>query len=385
MIRTYPKGLGIIAAATMAAGAAISWPGRTEKTAEPQSALLHQKDLPAQVDSQKQEASIVVGVASAVGEGTVEGAFRGNGRDRMEVTIRNKTEDSLRVQFSAGQMFKSGSVAVVVLRDREVAVPAGKTTSDELHTAAISSDHAIRTAQYTLSSFSIPELTDLIKYIQQHPEVTTGAAQTAILAITENLPLAAFAKFTLVGSDLPTRFNKSPFKVEVADIISALGVLREIGYPEQRLALTIDPQLKIEAMIDPLAHAMAMRYYGIDAEREWEYWKHELLEGDISTRHYALYGIARFYPDIALQMLPKWVRETRTTPAYRLSAIQALAETHRQQALPILRQFAYEYGAQTEIGKAARTASEYLDARLTQRNSPKVAVAFRASKALSQF
>ena len=55
-------------------------------------------------------------------------------------------------------------------------------------------------------------------------------------------------------------------------------------------------------------------------------WKNELLNGDQGTRHYALYGIARFYPEIALQMLPNWAREKRTARVFRLAAVQALAK-----------------------------------------------------------
>jgi hypothetical protein len=121
---------------------------------------------------------------------------------------------------------------------------------------------------------------------------------------------------------LKSRFNTDAFRVESYDIVTALTALREIGAPDASIAMTIDPQLKIESMIDPLSRAAAMRYYGITPETEWEYWKTELLSGDPSTRHYALYGIARFYPNVALEMLPKWARQVQTGHVYRLSAIR---------------------------------------------------------------
>src|SRR6478609_9449254 len=138
----------------------------------------------------------------------------------------------------------------------------------------------------------------------------------------------------------------------------ALITLRAIGARDADLALTIDPQLKVEGMIEPATRSAAMRYYGITPETEWAYWKTELLSGEPTTRHYALYGIARFYPDVALDMLPRWVRETRTNPVYRLSAAQALADTQKPEALPILRQLVNELGEHTELGKAANTAAE---------------------------
>jgi hypothetical protein len=199
-----------------------------------------------------------------------------------------------------------------------------------------------------------------------------------VLALQENLPVSAFAKFVEAGAaDMPSKFDTSAFKVEVVNIISALTMLREIGVPDDQLALTIDPQLKIESMIDPLAHASAMHYYGITEQTEWAYWKHHLLEGEESTRHYALYGIARFYPDVALQMLPAWVRAANTNPVYRISAVQALAETQREEAVSILRQIEHEYGMLTEIGKTAHDAADILEARLSKTTASKVA--FHAS------
>ena len=185
------------------------------------------------------------------------------------------------------------------------------------------------------------------------------------------------AKFTLASAPLPSRFNTDAFRAETFDIVEALAVLRELGLKDESLAMTIDPQLKIEAMIDPNARPVAMRYFAINPEREWDFWRNELLNGEPCTRHYALYGIARFYPDVALEMLPRWARETRTNPVYRLSAVQALADTQRGEALTLLRQLSGELGATTELGKAATGAADYLDYRLAQIASSRNVVAFR--------
>jgi len=165
--------------------------------------------------------------------------------------------------------------------------------------------------------------------------------------------------------------------VETADILGALTALRESGVKLETIAMASDPQLRIESMIEPMSREAAKRYYGITEEREWEFWKRELLEGNPTTRHYALYGIARFYPDVALEMLPKWAREMQTHPVYRLAAVQALADTQRAEALPILRQLATEVGQKTELGKAATQAADYLDKRLTEIASRSQVVAFR--------
>jgi hypothetical protein len=207
-----------------------------------------------------------------------------------------------------------------------------------------------------------------------------------VLALTENLPLSAVSKFDAAGGDLPTRFDSTPFRVETNDIIHALITLRAIGVREADVAMNIDPQLKVEAMIEPLTRPAAMRYFGITPATEWEYWKTQLLSGDPSTRHYALYGIARFYPEVALEMLPKWARETKTQTVFRISAIQALADTQRPEALPILEKLSDELGRDTELGRTAITSAKYLNAHLAKLSANRTAtVSFRGSAGISQF
>ena len=150
--------------------------------------------------------------------------------------------------------------------------------------------------------------------------------------------------------------------------------------------MNIDPQLKIEAMIEPLTRPTAMRYYGITTGTEWEYWKTELLKGDESTRHYALYGIARFYPEVALEMLPKWARETKMQNVFRVSAIQALADTQRPEALPLLERLADELGRNTELGRTATNSAKLLNSNLAKLSANRTAtVSFNGAVGASQF
>jgi hypothetical protein len=254
-----------------------------------------------------------------------------------------------------------------------------------LQTAAIRSSNVLGATAYHLVPTTVPKLDLLLTYVQEHAELSTGAIQTAVLALTENLPVSAVCRFTTATADLPSRFDTAAFRVETLDIISALTVLREVGMKDRELALTIDPLLKVEAMIDPLCRANAMRYYGITAANEWAYWRQELLQGDENTRHYALFGIARFYPEIALEMLPKWAREKRTTQIFRVAAVQALGNTQRPEAVSILRQLVNELGRNTELGRAAMNAAEYLDDHLAKVVGAQPNVAFRGSAEMAQF
>lgn len=318
-------------------------------------------------------------IALAMEQKSVVAEFTGNGKERFKVVLMNKGTDTLKVAVPIGQIFESDESAVVVIRPGVIEVAPGKTRELSLRTAALRTTNHLGDAQYRLAYTNLPKIEPLLVRIQQEPDLTIAAVQTAILALTENLPLSSVAKFTLASAILPSRFDTDAFRVDTQDIVTALGLLRDIGVRESRVVLTIDPQLKIESMIDPTCRPLAMRYYGIESEREWEFWRTELLNGEPATRHYALYGIARFYPDVALEMLPRWAREPRTNPVYRLSAVQALADTQRPEALPILAALQTELGIHTALGKAAKGAADYLDYQLAQNAAARNAVAFRTS------
>jgi hypothetical protein len=340
---------------------------------------------PANVAVTEAERTGGIDLHTAIQQGKIAGDFRGNGREKMRAVLTNRTTVALVVRVPAGQMMESGRNTVVVARAGEVEVRPGKAVEVTIQTAATRSANAVAEASYQLSFGTLPKLDTLLAYVQERSDLTSGAVQTAVLALTENLPLSSVAKFTGVGGDLETRFDTSSFKADTGDILTALTTLRAIGARDGDLALTIDPQLKIEGMIEPATRSAAMSYYGIAPEREWEYWKTELLSGEPNTRHYALYGIARFYPEIALEMLPKWARETKTQNVLRLSAIQALADTQRPEALPILQRLSDELGTQTELGRTAASAAKYLSTHLSKLAANRATVAFRSSSSMAQF
>lgn len=321
-----------------------------------------------------------IDLALGIEQKSIVAEFSGNGREEMRVIVMNKGTAPLRVTVPLGQAFECDTAApVVIVRPGDVEVAPGKTREMVLASAATRSTNQPARSSWRLSYHSLPQLEPMLVKLQEHPELNIRVIQTAVLALTENLPLSAVAKFSPAASPLPSRFNTDCFRVETPEILNALILLREVKVKESILTLTIDPQLKIEAMIDPSARPLAMSYYGIASEREWEFWRNELLNGEPSTRHYALYGIARFYPDVALQMLPRWARETRTNPVYRVAAVQALADTERGEALPMLRSLCHEFGDNTELGRAASGAADYLDYQLAQNLAARNAVAFRNS------
>jgi len=323
---------------------------------------------------------------TAIEQGRLAAEFQGNGREIMRAILTNTTSAPLTIRVPAGQMFESGSNAVIALRSGEVELRPSKPVEVIIQTAATRSANRVVERPYTLSYGALPRLNALLTYAQEHAELSTATLQTAVLALTENLPLSSVSKFNAAGADLPTHFDTNAFRAETNDIMHALITLRAIGVRENDVAMTIDPQLKIEAMIEPMTRPAAMRYFGITATTEWDYWKSELLSGDPATRHYALYGIARFYPDVALEMLPKWARETKTQTVFRISAIQALADTQRPEALPILQKLSDELGQDTELGRTALNSARFLNSQLAKVSANRAAsVGFRSTTAMSQY
>ena len=321
-------------------------------------------------------------VLSATQQGVVQATLAGNGRERISAHLRNNSPAPLRVKIPAGQVLESGRNRVVVTRAAEIELMPAKSADLTLSTAALHSSNTIADAPYRLSYAGAERLDAFLAWAADHTEVSAPAMQTAVLALTENLPLNAVAKFAPANGTAGT-LNTDAFRAETGDILAALAALRDSGVKMETIAMTVDQQLRIEAMIEPLSREAAKRYFRISEEREWDFWKHELLEGSPTTRHYALFGIARFYPDIALEMLPKWAREAQTHPVYRSAAVQALADTQRAEALPLLRQIAAEVGPQTELGKTAAQAATYLDKRLTEMASRPQVVAFRGKNGVS--
>lgn len=304
---------------------------------------------------------VELNLPTAVQQGLIECQWRGDGKDRLLLDARNVSGEHLQLRLAAGQLLASEDSTVVVVRAETLDFAPKGEKHEEMATVATSSANRLGGAEYHLSAGTQPELEQLFAYVAAHPGTSAGAVQTAALILTENLPLSVFAKFKELSAGVEQESEN--FKADTVDILLALTMIKELGV-DRPLAVLIDPQLEVEGMIDPNAHGLAVRYYGITDK--WAYWKHQLLEGDPSTRHYALYGIARYYPDVALAMLPKWARQEAGSPVYRMSAVEALAQTGRAEAIPILRQLESEFGGTSELGRAAHAGANYLDAQFAR-------------------
>lgn len=345
-------------------------------------APLRPEPSPSEQEEEKKPGDLELELLASLEQGLLKAQVRSNGRDKTRVILRSNYPETVKTEILPGQILESGRNAVMVLRVVKVEVPPGKSFDQQVDTIALHSANKVEEGDYKFSYQTSKKLDLFLGHVADHPELSQPAVQTAALALTENLPLYAVAKFECTSAP-KNRLSTDAFRVETNDILAALSALKTMGIDMSTVVMNNDPQLRIEAMIEPLSKEMAKRYYGINESQEWEFWKKELLQGAPGTRHYALYGIARFYPDIAIEMLPKWARETQTHNVFRLSAIQALADTQRPEALTILRQLASELGPNTELGKAAAKTADYLDAKLSSKDGMKTpALDFRGKKGL---
>ena len=328
-------------------------------------------------------APVEISLNDALGRRWVEAEYRGNGRSELRAAFVNRHNAPLRVTVDSGMIFETSDLRsqLVVARGQQVELPVGGSCAAWLPCAATRSTNTLSDQPYHLCSDTLQNLRPLFAQVDRSPEYSREAIQCAVLMLTENAPLNLFAKFTVLSGDQPTKPRSPAYRVNTADILAAFTLVKAAGYSRMNLLAAQEGQLKIEAMIDPLAHAAAVSFYNLSTEHEWTYWRDELQKGDVSTRHYALYGIGRYYPEVALQMLPDWARAAQVSSLMRTSAIQAMAETHRPEAISVLQQLVGEFGAATELGESARKAIAYLE---NQRTAPAAAgngVEFRLSQA----
>ncbi len=326
---------------------------------------------------------VEVSLNDALGRHWVEAQYVGNGHSEIKATLASRYSKPLRLTVGSGLIFETADLQgqMVVARAQTLDLPAGGTRATWLACAATRSANTLTQQPYRLCPDTLQNLTPLFAQVDQSPEISREAIQTAVLLLTENAPLGLFAKFSLLsGGDAPAPAAMTAYQVNTGEILAAFSLLKDARYPRMNLVAAQEPQLKIEAMIDPLAHAAAVHYYNMNHEQEWTYWRDELSKGDLSTRHYALYGIGRYYPEVALQMLPDWARAAQLSSMMRSSAIQAMAETHRPEAISVLQQLVSEFGAATELGQSARKAIAYLE---NQRVAPATnnVVEFKLSQA----
>jgi hypothetical protein len=342
--------------AAVAVGGGFYW---KTSTAGPAAQAVTPAESAKTIADAKQKAGRKGTAAVAKTTAEVEMIFERQGTNALALKVKNPTQEPFAVSLAAGTVFEDGKSGVILLKPFEAKVEAGGNLDQDLAVVALSSANQSDTGKFTKTSKDEPRLAALLQHLESHSAVPVSVVQTAALAILEDAPAGLFARFPRpLAGDVPAIDS---FRVDTYDIVAAIQLLREIGVDSSKLAQ--DAQLKVEATIDLKAHDIAM-YYGISREAEWQYWTRDVMGGDPTMRHYALYGIARFYPDVALQMMPKWAKEARIAPHYRRAAVGALALTQKPEARALLQALEQELAADTALAQKVEPALRYLEQNL---------------------
>ena len=172
---------------------------------------------------------MTLNLVTAVDQGVIECAWRGNGKDRLTLTARNLSAVAIRVYMPAGQLLASTDSTMVTVEAHLLEFAPNAVFHQELAPLATSSANRVAEAEYHLSIGPLPELNKLFGYVGAHPDVPPGAVQTATLILTENLPLSAFAKFNELTGGVALLPDTKDFKADTFDILTALNMIKEIG------------------------------------------------------------------------------------------------------------------------------------------------------------
>jgi hypothetical protein len=303
--------------------------------------------------------------------GQLAGAFAGNGRERLTLTLHNLATESIKTTLPKGLIFTTADNAaqVVCTSETRIQLKPNEEFRSAVPSAAIRMANVIGEHILLPSETRLPALEPLWPALDRLPDASPGTIQTAVLLLMEDPSLAAFATFPLAASEKPKGKPTDAFAVPTEDIIVALNILSKVA-PEKGFGLIGSAQLRLEALINPKSHDAALMFYNIDRDQEWDFWRTELAHGDPSMRHYALYGIARYYPDIAYEMLPKWIGEARTPLVFRQHAAFALAEIPRPEALRALTKLHAQLATDAQMRPVMDKALSLAQARQTQVAAP---------------
>ena len=288
--------------------------------------------------------------------------LRGNGIDRLDVKVVNQSAQAMSYKLGIGGIFRAGGNAVMLVEPLNEEIEAGATREFRLQTVPIRLDNRAAEAPFRKVEGGSEVLQPLVEALSEGQVDDVKALGTAAILLNSDPTLAEIAAFPALDEDAQSR-SGTPESARrgAAELIEALLFLERRGVDTSGLEVAGDPQLKLEAMVKPETNRMAREFYGIeDRRRHWNYWRSTLLEGDTRLRHYALYGIGRFFPEVAIEMMPEWARNRKIIPIYRLSAVYALGLTGNPGALERLEALAVQYPERTNMGRATREAARYI-------------------------
>ena len=187
---------------------------------------------------------------------------KGNGRDQLELTLRNTSSAAVTVAIPAGLIAEGRDKPdrVIVLRKAEANVPPQGAVDVALPVAALSSKSAGVTQVFNLTNASEPRLAPLLGYLANQPDAPRATVQVAVLCLLENLTYPQWLQSLASTSESGKEPHPTP--AEVTQAVDVLGLLRQLA-PQQTFALVGDSELKLRALRNPWCRAKAMQVYGL--------------------------------------------------------------------------------------------------------------------------
>lgn len=189
---------------------------------------------------------------------------RGNGRDQLDLTLRNPSPAAVTVTIPAGLVAEGGDKPdrVIVLRKAEASVPPQGAVDVALPVAALSSRSSGTAQPFHLTTATEPRLTPLLDYLATQPDAPRATAQIAVLCMLENLSYPQWLQTLATSTEPAAARDPHPTPAEVTAAVDVLGILRQIA-PQQTFALVSDSELKLRALRNPWCRAKAMQIYGL--------------------------------------------------------------------------------------------------------------------------
>ncbi len=282
----------------------------------------------------------------ALGLDRVSGKISGPADGPLNVRMENTTRRVLKIEIPAGQLFLSHGrdAEAILLQGQRVILKAQEARDVELPVVPASLLNAPGAKTWRASLRRDEALEPLVRHLAAGSEpLDPELLRAAVLIARENLPLAALADFPLLTQERPAEALAPPRPIATPDLAAALLLLRDAGYAVENFAILVDPQFRLETMLDPEARPIAQEIFRIHGRKEWVFWKNQLEHGHDNIRHRALLGIARYFPEVALQMLPDWARFERISFRFRQAALLGLAEMGTPESGALLNKLRWEF------------------------------------------
>ncbi|HEV7869509.1 MAG TPA: hypothetical protein VGO90_17600 [Chthoniobacteraceae bacterium] len=179
------------------------------------------------------------------------------------VNVVNSSATPLKIEQPAGAIYSGEGVRLVSLKAWSVEVPARGSATVKVPIAALTWRSLTVPKAFVWTDQKEPRIEPLLAYLAKRPDVSSVAAQLAVLCFTEDIGFASWQQF-LAAQRAARGEGTAPPPTDIVAAIEVLEILRELA-PKQPFALASDGELKLRALRNPWCRAKAVELYGLTA------------------------------------------------------------------------------------------------------------------------